>query len=47
MRFTRELFMSLRSRVKVQHWETRAWDVITVAVMLMTALVGALWMLKQ
>ncbi len=39
--------MSLRSKAKVQHWETRAWDVITVAVMLMTALTGALWMLKQ
>jgi hypothetical protein len=39
--------MSLRSRVKVQMWETRAWDAITIAVMLVTALVCAIWMIKS
>lgn len=47
MRFTRGVVMSLRPKAKVEHWETKAWDAITVAVMLMTALIGALWMLRQ
>jgi hypothetical protein len=39
--------MSLRSKVKIETWETRAWDAITVAVMLVTAFVCAIWMVKS
>jgi hypothetical protein len=39
--------MSLRTRVKVDNWETRAWDVITVGVMLLMAVTCAFWMVKS
>jgi hypothetical protein len=39
--------MSLRTKVKVENWETRAWDVITVGVMLLMAVTCALWMVKS
>jgi hypothetical protein len=39
--------MSLRSKAKAERWETRAWDVITVGVMLLMALTCALWMVKS
>lgn len=39
--------MSLRSKAKVENWETRAWDFITVGVMLVMALTCALWMVKS
>jgi hypothetical protein len=39
--------MSLRTKTKVDNWETRAWDVITVGVMLLMAVTCALWMVKS
>jgi hypothetical protein len=39
--------MSLRTKMKVDNWETRAWDVITVGVMLLMAVTCALWMVKS
>jgi hypothetical protein len=39
--------MSLRTRVKVENWETRAWDCITIGVMLLMAVTCALWMVKS
>jgi hypothetical protein len=39
--------MSLRMKVQEERWERRAWDAITVAVMLVTAVVCALWMVKR
>jgi hypothetical protein len=39
--------MSLRTKVKVDNWETRAWDLITVSVMLLMAFTCAVWMVKS
>ncbi len=39
--------MSLRTKVNADHWETRAWDAITVGVMLLTAVACALWMVRS
>ena len=39
--------MSLRTKVKAEGWETRAWDFITVGVMLLMAVTCALWMVKS
>ena len=43
MRIPQRLVMSLRTKVQTNSWETRAWDVITVAVMLVSAFAFALW----
>jgi hypothetical protein len=42
-----EVDMSLRTKVNTERWETRAWDAITVGVMLLTAITCALWMVKS
>jgi hypothetical protein len=39
--------MSLRTKAKADQWETRAWDAITVGVMLLTAVTCALWMVRS
>jgi hypothetical protein len=39
--------MSLRTKVNTDRWETRAWDMITVGVMLVMAVTCALWMVKS
>lgn len=39
--------MSLRAKVNTDRWETRAWDMITVGVMLVMAVTCALWMVKS
>jgi hypothetical protein len=34
-------------KVKTEHWETRAWDAITIAVMLVMAVTLALWTVRR